>query len=525
MIAGAITGLSRAALHTFAEVLMKMPSHEVAERTLCEDRYGANEDLTTHLCLQDAGIKAEETHDAQGRERILLFSPSAHLSMKPDPTGWYWKGKSENRGYQLDCCSPFPIGFHNFKKGRELLDLEQLLYKNDYITKHVNHSIIFSQTLSDFGKENLLLTQSYLSKVQSHVRLARAQGSDTRRYLTYERFPGQLGNQLFQLVSAIQHAHLLGRTLIIPPERRKEEWTGMFQPELQMWNLSSLRRTYDIEFYTDEEHKELLEGQQDEHSECYVQFRKFSDLLPKTKEEGKGDFYDEHCPILNLGGKRGLLMSSQNRFFGNATEEQFAYEVYQHLGLHSKLAEQLPREHFKIGVDSHTHGMDREIRNGDKGICIRGVTKTLQQLIQAPISANELNTTLAQCALWERGALDAQTGLAMQELDFLLVHDGAHRWNKTYWKNMHEFNPVGKVDADLTQQTQPLDQYKFTKVDVERMSKSLLGMFALVQPNFFVGNLYSTFSLTVCMMRGETKKFDSNICRILMQPGMTVTRP
>ncbi|KAK1745088.1 hypothetical protein QTG54_004379 [Skeletonema marinoi] len=49
-----------------------------------------------------------------------------------------------------------------------------------------------------------------------------------KRLLTYKRFGGRLNNQLFQFITALQHAKVLKRTLVVPDEVREVDWTGMF---------------------------------------------------------------------------------------------------------------------------------------------------------------------------------------------------------------------------------------------------------------------------------------------------------
>lgn len=55
---------------------------------------------------------------------------------------------------------------------------------------------------------------------------------------------------------------------------------------------------------------------------------------------------------------------------------------------------------------------------------------------------------------------------------------------------------------------------------LRNMASIILEMFAVARADFFVGNIYSTFSLTICMIRGENQKLHSNICWLLMHPGV-----
>eukprot|EP00468_Gymnochlora_sp_CCMP2014_P005784 CAMPEP_0167753764 /NCGR_PEP_ID=MMETSP0110_2-20121227/7895_1 /TAXON_ID=629695 /ORGANISM="Gymnochlora sp., Strain CCMP2014" /LENGTH=410 /DNA_ID=CAMNT_0007639567 /DNA_START=185 /DNA_END=1414 /DNA_ORIENTATION=+ len=102
----------------------------------CADRAGAGEDPQTGGCLRDLGILPADTLDHQGRQRFNPFRPRDHLfsvDYHDDPKDWFWryKGAIGKKQVKRDCCSPYPISFHNFKTNPALYD-ENALYELEY---------------------------------------------------------------------------------------------------------------------------------------------------------------------------------------------------------------------------------------------------------------------------------------------------------------------------------------------------------------------------------------------------------
>jgi hypothetical protein len=66
--------------------------------------------------------------------------------------------------------------------------------------------------------------------------------------LTYNRHGGRLNNQIIQFIGSIQHAKILKRRLVVPDEKVAVEWTGLLDDEFDIWDLSSLKQEYDIDW-------------------------------------------------------------------------------------------------------------------------------------------------------------------------------------------------------------------------------------------------------------------------------------
>jgi len=80
----------------------------------CGDGAGAREDPHTAGCLRDVGVLASNSLDANGKQRFLTFRPQDHLFRMKAERSWFWTGKDRSKDL-LDCCSNYPISFHNFK--------------------------------------------------------------------------------------------------------------------------------------------------------------------------------------------------------------------------------------------------------------------------------------------------------------------------------------------------------------------------------------------------------------------------
>ena len=88
---------------------------------------------------------------------------------------------------------------------------------------------------------------------------------------------------------------------------------------------------------------------------------------------------------------------------------------------------------------------------------------------------------------------------------FVLANDGTHDFGATGGhitasvptghSNVYAYVPEGKGP----------NHYKPSQANISNMRQVLAELWSLVTPEYFVGSLYSTFTLTACLMRGERR--------------------
>jgi len=126
---GVCYALSRKTLIKIGPYISHLPTlqHQTG-RSHCIDRKGAGEDPTTGICLLGVGIRPTNTLDHEMRERFLIFRDTDHVKIIREDT-WYWKYKPPNVKVGKDCCSPYIVSVHNYKKDADALKHYPLLMK------------------------------------------------------------------------------------------------------------------------------------------------------------------------------------------------------------------------------------------------------------------------------------------------------------------------------------------------------------------------------------------------------------
>ena len=169
LIAGAMTGLSRAALLKLVPLYQAMP-REYGDRKnfkhgRCVDRDGATEEKTTSLCVRKAGIKPTHTRDQYGRESVGLWFPgqaSRNFRHRRQGVpriilqGWYWKNKPRDVASGIDSYSPELMAVHGFKGYDKMKRFWDLIHK---MPEEALGSVV--------GDGATKCTDSYLEKVFS----------------------------------------------------------------------------------------------------------------------------------------------------------------------------------------------------------------------------------------------------------------------------------------------------------------------------------------------------------------------
>lgn len=221
-----------------------------------------------------------------------------------------------------------------------------------------------------------------------------------KRLLTYKRFGGRLNNQIFQFITALQHAKVLKRTLVVPDEIREVDWTGMFDTSLGIWDLSSLNAAYDIDWVSG------LDPSFTTPDKCLMHWKEAPQLLkggPSHWEE-----WDAKCPdIINIAGNTGLLFCErQHQFCGDAEAQLEAYAIYKHLRLSQDIMEYIPskQQQFKdLGYNEMAIHSRRAGEGGyDWELCIQGNRKTCSHHLDRENGSKfcDMRTMKGNCAIW-----------------------------------------------------------------------------------------------------------------------------
>ncbi|KAL7463674.1 hypothetical protein ACHAXS_004034 [Conticribra weissflogii] len=195
-----------------------------------------------------------------------------------------------------------------------------------------------------------------------------------KRLLTYKRFGGRLNNQLFQFITALQHAKVLKRTFVVPDEVREVDWTGMLDTSFEIWDLSSLNEAYDIDWTT------ALSPDFEVPEECVLSPRDGTALLKGGPELWLE--WDEKCPdIIDLAGNTGLLFcDGQHQFCGDAEAQEMAYDIYRHLKLSPSLMQYIPSKSKEFKDQGFDELAVHSRRAGEGGysweLCIKGNQRT-----------------------------------------------------------------------------------------------------------------------------------------------------
>ena len=317
----------------------------------------------------------------------------------------------------------------------------------------------------------------------------------TVQYMTYSRYQGRLNNQWFNLVAALTMSTRLNRTLLVPPEINKWfDMTYMFSPDKGYWNLDWIYGNYSLEYISDPNDPRLnvTDGT------CHAKYWKELSIL--SAEEISNKY--QHCSIIHMGGKTGLLQCKQDHRF--CVDEREAYKIYQRfrpgpiVEQHLQDANVLNKS-YKYGVHSRTIG-GSGVDAGNAEICSKHIDKVAKSHFN--LNLNYTKFVQGQCHF--NDTLMSDLG---QRTEFLLASDGSLDWN-TYYGN----NAIIVSEKALSSST--LGQ----KGKESGLLASLLELWSLTSADYFYGNLFSTFSMSICLLRGEHLKYKSNVCWILMHP-------
>lgn len=366
-----------------------------------------------------------------------------------------------------------------------------------------------------------------------------------RRLLTYRRFGGRLNNQLFQFITALQHAKVLKRTFVVPDEVREVDWTGMFDTAFGIWDIDRLNAAYDIDWRLGLS-QGFLESIPDG---CVLSPTEGRELLnggPQLWEE-----WDRKCPdVIDLAGNTGLLFcKQQHQFCGDSEAQLEAYQIYSHFTLSPSLLQHIPskKEEFRgKGYDELAIHSRRAGEGGyDWELCVKGNTRTCRGHVKSESDSYcDARTMKGNCAIWLDLDYQIKSKKALKENErdyrFVLASDGTHDWhidfdgqfltaNNTDWLFALEKKISGELENGRSMQGLGVSSFARKKLarskdvsplksTINALTSTLLDLFSLVDSKYLLGGYYSTLSLNACYLRGLDRMYESNMCWMLMHP-------
>ena len=317
-------------------------------------------------------------------------------------------------------------------------------------------------------------------------------------YLIYERFGGRISNQVWQLTSALQLATILDRTLVIPYEMRPTDFTGMFHKELNIWDLSELKNEFNYIF----EHE--FNQPRVATPECTFEAK----TVLAARYESMG------CEIISIGGATGMSYCKKGRFCGNAVEEHMAFRIMQLMK---------PAQHIRRAIanyPSYSLGVHSRSFLGSKNLAI------------CPFKSKEmLNAHLMQKDWGDKRLKQMIDGMcrtrepgAMKQLSKMYNKTFTGQSDLIFSIDYPQFEvPGGRRIPILKYNKIDLKDIKFyghkpKKKEIENVMQILFEQGILAKTKFFFGNIYSSLSYKICVMRGYAKRWESNICGLLLHP-------
>ncbi|KAL3762976.1 hypothetical protein ACHAWU_001123 [Discostella pseudostelligera] len=367
-----------------------------------------------------------------------------------------------------------------------------------------------------------------------------------KRLLTYGRFGGRLNNQLFQFITALQHAKVLKRTLVVPDEVRDVDWTGMFDVGFGIWDLESLNAAYDIDWTTGLS----ADFTSSIPNECVLTPKEGRDLLSRGPE--LWNEWDTKCPdVIDLAGRTGLLFcEQQHQFCGDYEAKMEAYNIYSHIKLSPSLLQYTPSKRNDFKSEGFNELAIHSRRAGEGGydweLCIKGNSRTCRGHTtgNARDLFCDIRTMKGNCAIWLDldYQIKSKSALKTNQKDyrFVLASDGAHDWsidfksqfiaaNNTDWlldleKKIREHNDPEQLIESMSVSSLVRSKLKGKKElsklreNLDSVTATLLDLFSLIDSKYLLGAYYSTLSLNACYFRGLDRIYDSNMCWMLMHP-------
>jgi hypothetical protein len=517
-------------------------------------------------------VIAEPARDELEREMILLFHASALMfAMKRPPAGhrdegWYWKQKPKSVTELHTCCSTRPISFHAMKGNTNLHSLNKFFYNPDTPVQEINrwmnkdNNPIFNQWLFEtrgnltelhqlggYERDNALpaVAHKRAGPPPPNPRAADtpSQSSTGPRYITWDRNSGNLNNQLISAAAAFDTALELNRTVLLRVEATlmgdgletaPRPWDKvLFGYEEGLWDLAALRKVYRFELESDvirqygslKAHPVL--GRYD--PKCTV----LPDERNPIAAVGVYRKLDAACPVLHLGGSGGQLrfqeQSNVNGFFRVFRPASYLVEAADTWLKSVDWGTPSGRPHLTVHSRSFWEG--RRCSDAYQ-FCSGKVTRELKKRLVTPPSTtihsdvagvmcfanpSAINLVLDRSELAAHTIVNCSDTTAGPCRPWFLASDSQtagmiEGQAKAY--GAHQFS-TDAVKLSRTEYRKDKIHKRPWKWIIHGLESSYLDLYLLSQGEVFLGNVFSTFSSSVCKMRAINAP--SNVCKLLTQ--------
>ncbi len=322
-----------------------------------------------------------------------------------------------------------------------------------------------------------------------------------------------MNNQLVQFVTALQHATVLKRTLVVPNEATEVEWTAMFDTGFDVWDLDSLNAAYEIDWVAGLS-KEFVASIP---AQCVLTRKEVKRMLEGGPTLWKA--WDEKCPdVIDIDGSGGLIFCSYT-FCGDSDAKMEAYKIYSRMKLSPSLSQYVAskRPEFTTGgfAELAVHSRLQFKKDRDEGVrkteamCSHGLGDERDR----GKFCNK-RTVSGNCAVWEDFGYQIKSKQVLKsnqsDYRFVLASDGAHDWSVDFRNQFLAASNkdwclalAAKVqeDSDPQKLLETMSVSAFThkrlrgqhqlspKVlqDIDGLSSTLLDLFSLTDSTYFVG--------------------------------------
>eukprot|EP00040_Diaphanoeca_grandis_P007021 m.39431 g.39431 ORF g.39431 m.39431 type:complete len:558 (-) comp18197_c0_seq1:120-1793(-) len=367
----------------------------------------------------------------------------------------------------------------------------------------------------------------------------------SNKYVTFERNFGRLNNQLISVATAFEAARLLNRTVFVQSEHELFDsncrgcQNVLIGVEDNLWDMEYMRRFFRVLTYP-----EVLKeyGSLDKHPVLGKGVKTTACTArgwpaPKMTVEGLKAMA-ETCDVINVGGNAGPTQIAGLEYALNffqalrpapylkAAADDFLKSIdwgtasgLPRMAVHSRIFWE--GRHCKYGFEFCTSKVSTEMHRqpalaklsnfqASAAVAHQMCYPTPKNLNLVLKNAGFNNLSVSECDLGEKCqpwllATDTESG---GNLEFLDKKHGAKVFDINQYrknKNANEF---------VTGRTQTYGEGLRSHV-VRTMESSFADLYLLSRSEIFLGNVYSTFTATVCKARNKEQIHNSNCCSTL----------